>query len=175
MRSFAFVLSLMIALQDPAILTLDVNLQQVVATVRDPSGKMVRGLKREDFILEDNGVSQPIVHFSDDPDAPISLGILIDATGSMGAMPGGAISGVTAASGITRVLLHNLKPDDEVSLMTFSDAFAVRQNFTKDRLRVADAVTGLRAEGNMNVLSAITPALEQVRKSKYAKRALIVM
>jgi VWFA-related protein len=175
MRLFTALFSVALMLQDPSIITVDVRLQQVVATVRDSSGKIVKGLKQDDFIIEDSGTRQTIAHFSDDPDAPISLGILIDTSGSMGSMPGGSISGVAAAAGITRVLLKHLKPDDEIVLMTFSSSFTVRQGFTKDHRRIEDALAGLEAKGNMSVLAAIDPALEQVRKSRYAKRALILM
>src|SRR5215469_15895748 len=118
----------------------DVGLQQVVATVRDDSGKIVKGLHKEDFIIEDGRVRQDIVHFSDDPDALVSLAILIDTTGSMGKMPGGTESGAAAAAGITRVLLHHLKADDEVSIMTFSTKFEIKQNFTTDRRKIEGAI-----------------------------------
>src|SRR5262249_20520252 len=107
--------------------------------------------------------------------APLSLGILIDLSGSMGAMPGGTVSGVAAATGLARVLLHRLKSNDEVALMTFANSFSVRQNFTRNHQRLEDALVGLRANGNMSVLTALGPALEQVKKSSNAKRALIVM
>jgi VWFA-related protein len=162
-------------IQDPGTIKVDVHLQQVVATVRDNNGRIVKGMRAEDFTIEDGGVRQTIVHFADDPGAPLSLGILIDLSGSMGAMPGGTVSGVAAATGITRVLLHQLKPDDEIELMTFASSFSVRQRFIKNHTRLEDALVGLRAGGSMSVLDALGPALQQVKTSTYQKRALIVI
>jgi len=96
--------------------------------------------RKEDFTVEEGGIPQKIVHFSDDPDAPVSIGVLIDVTGSMATMPGGAESDVVAASGITRILLHRLKPDDEILLMTFRKNVVVQQGFTKDHARIENAL-----------------------------------
>lgn len=175
MKTFAALFCFVMMLQEAPIITVDVHLQQVVATVRDASGKIVKGLRKEDFIIEDNAVPQTIVHFSDDPDAPLSLGILLDTSESMSSMPGGTVSGIAAETGITRVLLKHLKPDDEISLMTFTGSVSVRHGFTKDRRRIEDALDGLKAGGTTGLLSSIDRALVEVKSSKYPKRALIVM
>src|SRR5262245_13727966 len=57
-----------------------VDIVSVSATVTDASGRLVRGLTREDFRVYDNDVPQTITQFGSDP---ISLGILIDASNSM--------------------------------------------------------------------------------------------
>ncbi len=182
MRSVIAWICLALAFQQTDSLRVDVLLQQVVVTVRDEAGNIVRGLNKEDFVVEEGGVRQTIAHFSDDPNAPISLGILIDVTGSMDSMPGGAETGVRAAAGITRVLLHRLKPEDEVVLMTFSQRVAVRQTFTTDHLRMEAALSNLQPESGirvigktLNPLTALPAAFEQVKKSRYSKRALIIL
>src|SRR5678810_930428 len=140
MKACAALLSLLVAIQEPTI-RVNVELQQVVTTVRDQSGGIVRGLQASDFILEEDGVQQKIAHFSADSDEPISVGILIDNTGSMGTMPGGTISAVTAAGGLARLLLERMKPNDETVLMSFARSLRVEQAFTKDRGKLEDALT----------------------------------
>jgi VWFA-related protein len=162
--------------QDAPTIKVDVQLREIVATVRDrTTGAIVRKLRPSDFTIEENGEAQTIAHFSDDAEEPISLGLLIDSSGSMSTMPGGALSGVTAAGGIARILLRELKPNDEVALMSFSEGVFLEQAFTKDLRKIDSAVSELRAAGRTSVLTAIGPALKEVGKSRYRKRALIVM
>src|SRR5947207_2363233 len=99
----------LILLQLPSTLHVDVQLQQIIATVRDGEGHLVKNLNPDQFVLEEDGVPQRIVHFSQDSETPVSLGILIDQSGSMGVETGG-LTAMRAASGATRVLLRLMKP-----------------------------------------------------------------
>jgi VWFA-related protein len=60
----------------------DVNVVNVFATVHDKNGKVVRTLGKEDFTLEDEGRAQPIKYFAQQSDLPLTLGLLIDTSGS---------------------------------------------------------------------------------------------
>ena len=60
----------------------DVNVVNVFATVRDKQGKIVRSLGRDDFFLEDEGHATPIQYFAQQSDLPLTLGLLIDTSGS---------------------------------------------------------------------------------------------
>ena len=66
-------------------LKVDIQLVNVVATVTDENGRYVEGLTVDDFIIEDEGVPQQIVHFTQDRDIPATVGIVIDASGTAGA------------------------------------------------------------------------------------------
>jgi VWFA-related protein len=177
MKAHLALLGLFVALQEPTI-RVNVRLQQVVTTVRDQSGAMVRGLQADDFILEEGGVVQKIAHFSDDSEEPISVGILLDNTGSMGTMPGGTISAVTAASGLARLLLQRMKPNDETALMSFGRNFKVEQAFTKDRRKLEESLVRLTIGSRQNgttIVNALPQALGEMRKASLRKRGLIVM
>ncbi len=54
----------------------------VPVTITDPMNRLVTGLEKDNFILLDNGEKQAIQHFSSE-DAPISLGVIFDTSGSM--------------------------------------------------------------------------------------------
>jgi len=177
MKVLIILLGLILAIQEPTF-RVNVQLQQVVTTVRDSSGNIVRGLTAENFILEENGTAQKIAHFSDDPDEPIAVGILIDNTGSMGTMPGGTISGVTAATGVSRLLLQRLKPDDEVAVMSFSRNVRVEQSFTRDRKRVEQSLIRLASENRQagtSIVNSLPQALAEMKKASLRKRGLIIM
>ena len=59
-----------------------VELINVTAVVSDPSGRFVPGLLKEDFLVYEDGVPQPVTHFSTER-VPVSLGIVLDTSGSM--------------------------------------------------------------------------------------------
>jgi len=65
-----------------ATFTSDVNVVNVFATVHDKQGKVIRSLSKEDFLLEDEGHARPIQYFAQQSDLPLTLGLLIDTSGS---------------------------------------------------------------------------------------------
>src|SRR5262245_34679987 len=71
------------AAQTPTTLRVDVRLINVVATVTDAEGRFVSNLTADDFAVMEDGVPQKISHFSQDHDIPVSVGILLDTSGSM--------------------------------------------------------------------------------------------
>jgi VWFA-related protein len=60
----------------------DVKVVNVFATVRDKKGQIVKGLTKDDFHLDDEGEAQTIRYFSAESDLPLTLGLLIDTSGS---------------------------------------------------------------------------------------------
>jgi VWFA-related protein len=68
--------------QNDTTFTTAVNVVNVFATVRDRQGKIVRNLAKEDFSLEEDGRPQTIRYFSQETDLPLTLGLLVDTSGS---------------------------------------------------------------------------------------------
>ena len=60
----------------------DVKVVNLLATVRDKQGQIVRDLTKEDFILDEDGHPQTISYFSRETDLPLTLGLLVDTSGS---------------------------------------------------------------------------------------------
>jgi VWFA-related protein len=71
------------ALAQDATFSSDVNVVNVYAAVHDKGGKVIRTLQKEDFTIEDEGKPQPIRYFSQQSDLPLTLGLLVDTSGSM--------------------------------------------------------------------------------------------
>jgi VWFA-related protein len=65
-----------------ATISVDVKLINVLATVRDKRGKLISDLGKDDFILDEEGRPQTIRYFSRETDLPLSLGLLVDTSGS---------------------------------------------------------------------------------------------
>src|SRR5690349_7233707 len=95
---------------DPFRFKSGVELVNVTATVSDRSGRFVSGLTADDFTVYEDGVRQNITHFSAER-VPVSLGIVLDTSGSM------AGEKIEAARGaLNRLVFDLLDRDDEIFL-----------------------------------------------------------
>jgi VWFA-related protein len=155
--------------------------QKLVVNVTDNAGRFILGMRPTDFVVEEGGVQQQITGFAEGSDSPISLGILVDKSTSMRLplyvegrqyVPAALI----AATRIGRALLKAMKPNDEFILMTFDERLQVKQNFTQDRKKIEDQLEKLREVGEAtNLYENVASALERMKKSKYKRRAIILI
>src|SRR5215510_6434804 len=79
--ALGFIGATFLAAQDA--LRVDVRLVNIYATVIDSSGRYVQGLKKNDFLVEEDGRRQELTHFDHNEDTPVSVGIVLDTSGSM--------------------------------------------------------------------------------------------
>src|SRR5262249_55551397 len=129
-------------------LAVDVSLVNVVATVFDESGKYMDGLKKEDFQVFEDGQEQHLSFFSHDLRVPISIGILVDTSGSMKHKLQQAIQTV-------REIAQALSPQDEAFLISFSSEAEVRQHFTKNGSDIQKSLRELKSGGETAAYDAI--------------------
>src|SRR5262245_15029530 len=146
----------------------DVRLVNVVATVMDARGRLIPNLTAEDFIVEEDGKPQQIAHFSQDQNVPVSIGILLDTSGSMDRKIRTAVDAVERFS-------RRIHEADEIFLLTFSGRPVLRQDFTDDRNKISQALRHLNATGGTALYDAITEGLLKVRTGHHSKRALLVI
>ena len=90
----------------------DVDLVLVPVTITDPMNRLVTGLEKDNFQLTDNGQPQEIRHFSSE-DAPISLGVIFDISGSM-------TDKIDKSRQAVVEFFRTANPQDEFFLVTFS-------------------------------------------------------
>jgi Ca-activated chloride channel family protein len=173
MKILTPILAFILALQQSSV-QVDVRLQQFVVTVRDSKGNLVRHLHPDDFRIEENGESQPIAFFNEGTDEHVSLGILIDISGSM-ALRSGGMSRLSAAEGAARVLMHLMKPQDEFMLMSFDDKITVNHKFTENPEIIESSLMKLKTGGGTDLFGGISTALRKMKEAKYRKRALVVI
>ena len=146
----------------------DVRLVNVVATVTDPRGRYIPNLAAEDFTLEEDGKFQQIVHFSQDRNVPVSIGILLDTSGSMERKMRTAVEAVERFT-------RRIHEDDEIFLITFSGRSVLRQDFTNDRDLLSQSLRHLNATGGTALYDAISEGLTKIRSGRHNKRALLVI
>ncbi len=146
----------------------DVKLVNVVATVTDEEGRYVTGLGPEDFIVEDEGVAQEIVHFTQDRDIPLSIGIVLDTSASM-------LKRINTALAAVERFVGTLHEDDDVFFMTFSDRVSLIQDLTSDRRQLSRALLEARPWGGTSLYDALVSSLDTVEKGRHDKRAILVL
>jgi Ca-activated chloride channel family protein len=160
--------SITYASQAPTTLRVDVRLVNVVTTVTDGSGKFVPNLKPEDFTVLEDGVPQKISIFTQDRDVPVSVGILLDTSGSM-------IDKMRSATDAVDRFVAGIHADDDIFLMTFSGRIALEQDFTSDRKKLSRAMNSLKVGGNTLLYDGLKRALDKVHSGRHEKRAILVV
>ena len=93
--------------QDQPVFSTDVKVVNVLANVRTKDGSLVGNLSQEDFALLEEGRSQTIRYFSRESDLPLTLGLLVDTSGSqrhvVNEERGACMRSWTRSSGIRRI------------------------------------------------------------------------
>src|SRR5579863_2783605 len=127
----------------PGQIRVQVNLVNLFATVRDKHKAIVTGLKQDDFQVYEDGQLQEITYFSAESNLPITLGILIDTSGSEYYM----LSGEKEAG--SHFLGRVLRKGDLAMVMTFDTDVDLLADFTDDRAMLDRAIN--RAQINVPV------------------------
>ncbi|HEY2379768.1 MAG TPA: VWA domain-containing protein [Terriglobia bacterium] len=146
----------------------DVRLVNVIATVTDTHGRYVSNLAANDFTLEEDGNVQAISHFSQDQEVPVSVGVLLDTSGSMDRKIRTAVDSVDR-------FIHRIRQDDEIFLITFSGQAVLRQDFTDNRDKLSQALRHITPTGGTALYDALNEGLTKLRSAHHSKRALLVI
>jgi VWFA-related protein len=137
--------------------------------VSDDRGRFVSGLVKDDFTIYDNGAPQTITHFNSDR-VPVSLGILLDTSGSM------TDDKMTAArAAIDRFVVDLLGPEDELFFVEFNDRAHLLQDWTTDRQAIKRAVRRSVARGGTAMYDAVAESLPMASAGKHRKKAILVI
>lgn len=153
--------------QAPASFRLDSQLVLVPVAVTDHSGKTIQGLSAHNFTLFDDQTSQSIVSFSND-DAPCSVGVILDISGSMRGLLG-------AAKQIAHSFLSAANPQDEFLLLTVSSEPEAVTGFSRDIGELEKAVDLTKAGGLTSLIDTVYLGLHRMRSSKNPRRALLIV
>jgi VWFA-related protein len=146
-----------------------VELINVNATVTDLNGRFVSGLVRDDFRVYDDEQPQTVTHFSAER-VPVSLGIVLDTSGSM---DGDKIR--AAREALDRFLRQLLDVDDEVFLYRFDNMPQLVQGWTRDKRVVSDAVARLQPRGGTALYDAVAEAVQMAQQGHNRKKAVIII
>src|SRR5262249_41930644 len=104
------------------------------------TGRLISNLNQNDFSIFEDGVRQTVSFFSQER-LPLSIVLLVDRSGCINAFN----EQIRAATVKT---FGDLKPEDEVAIMTFSNKVAMAQPFTRDRQLIADKIMAVERQSH---------------------------
>lgn len=156
--------------QDPITTTnLRVNADLVLlpVTITNRAGASVSGLTASSFTVLENHNPKPIVSFGSE-DAPCSVGIVVDLSGSMQSKAG-------IAAEAMRAFLDTSNPEDEAFLLTVSTRPGAQSTFTTDFGSLEYQLRTVKPGGATALSDTIALSLKQLQGAHNARRALLVI
>jgi len=141
---------------------------QATVTVTDRTGGHITDLTKDDFRLYEDGQQRPIDFFRKDLNAPVSIGIIVDTSGSMEPK-------IPQAQAAIAEFIRNLNPRDDIFLFAFSDRPFLLQSFTTNHSIVMSRLALLHAYGRTALYDVILDGLIMVSRGRYDKKALLVV
>jgi VWFA-related protein len=166
--------------QDQPVFSTGVKVVNVLATVRNKTGELVGSLNKEDFSLSEDGRPQTISYFARDTDLPLTVGLMVDTSGSQQRV-------LDAERGASmRFLDHVVRENkDRVFLMQFDSAVRVRQDLTSSVGKLEDALAYVDTEtesqlrmqhgGGTLLYDAVVRAADEIMKKQTGRKALILL
>ena len=158
---------------DPAFKThtkpmkVQVDMVLVPVTITDPLNRLVTGLDRENFNLFEGKDQQEIKTFSSE-DAPVSIGVIFDMSGSMS-------SKIERAREAVIEFFKTANPQDEFFMIAFSDKPEEIADFTNSVDEIQGRLLYTVPRGRTALLDAIYLGVTKMRQAKYPKKALLII
>ncbi len=145
----------------------DSSLVLIPVTVTDPLNRFVTGLEKENFKVFEDKKEQEISAFSSE-DAPLSIGVIFDCSGSMGRK-------LEKSRLAVAQFFKTANPDDEFFLIQFNDAAEMIQTFTRNLEEIQNRLTFTQSKGRTALLDAIYLALNEMKRAKNPRKALLII
>ena len=156
------------AQDDIPVFTTELKEVTLHVTVVDKSGKLITNIPKSAFKVFEDNVEQPIKLFHPE-DVPVSMGILVDNSGSMNDK-----RARVAAAALALVKASN--PDDEVFIVNFNDDPYLDQSFTHDTKKLEEALSRIDARGGTAMRNAISGAITYMKTdAKLDKKVIVVV
>ena len=141
---------------------------RVSVTATDGSGRWVPDLNKSDVAIYENDQLRPVLAIQRDNSTPVSIGIVIDTTGSMESKLG-------AAKAALSHFVETINSNDEAFIIAFSEHPYLLQDFTPDRYALRHTLGLLHPEGRTALYDATLQGLRKVEQGRYRKKALLVI
>ena len=145
----------------------DSNLVLIPVTVTDPLNRFVTGLDKENFRVFEDKLEQQVTQFSSE-DVPLSIGVLFDASSSMG-------SKLEKSRQAVAQFFKTANPEDEFFLVQFGDGAELIQGFTKNLEEIQNRLMFTQSKGRTALLDALYLGLSQMKQAKNPRKALLII
>ncbi|MBV9302034.1 MAG: VWA domain-containing protein [Acidobacteriaceae bacterium] len=151
----------------PANIRVDKTLVLINVTVTDPLNRFVTGLEKEHFRLYEDKMEQTITQFSSE-DAPLSIGLVFDTSGSMG-------SKLQKSRQAATEFFKTANPADEFFLVQFNDRPQLVVPFTTDTDKIQSALTFTQSKGRTALLDGVYLAMHEMKKAHNPRKAILII
>lgn len=145
----------------------DARLVLVPVSVTDGMQRFVTGLNRDNFEVFEGAKPQTIQNFSSE-DVPISLGIILDVSGSMG-------DKMERVREAVNQFCEAANPQDQFFLVTFSEEPRIAVDFTSDPEDIKKELVFTQPKGRTSLLDAIHMGLRNMKHARYGRKALLII
>jgi Ca-activated chloride channel family protein len=145
----------------------NVDMVLVPVSVTDPMNRLVTGLEQDDFRLLENGRQQKISSFASE-DAPVSIGIVFDLSGSM-------TSKLIRARQSILQFIKTANPQDEFFVIGFNDRPELIEDFTSSVENIEARLATVRSGYSTALLDAIYYAVAKMKDARHERKALLVV
>jgi Ca-activated chloride channel homolog len=146
---------------------MNVDMVLVPVTVTDPMNRLVTGLEQEDFGITENSNAQKIVSFASE-DAPVSIGIIFDLSGSM-------TSKLIRARESIMQFIKTANPQDEFFVIGFNDRPELIEDFTSSVEDIQARLATVRSGHRTALLDAIYFGVAKMKDARHERKALLVV
>lgn len=150
-----------------SIIRMNVDLVLVPVTVTDPMNRLVTGLEQEDFRVFENNGQQQIKSFAAE-DAPVSIGIIFDLSGSMN-------SKLVRAKESILQFIKTANPQDEFFVIGFNDRPELIEDFTNSPEEIQARLATVRSGHRTALLDAIYYGVSKMREARHERKALLIV
>ncbi len=145
----------------------DTNVVLIPVTVTDPLNRFVTGLDQESFKVTEDKIDQKLVSFGSE-DAPLSIGIVFDTSGSMGPK-------LERSRQAVAEFFKTANPEDEAFLVEFNDRPELVTPLTHNLEEIQNRLTFTQSKGRTALLDGIYLALHTMKKATNPRKALVVI
>jgi len=148
-------------------LRMNVDMVLIPITVTDPMNRLVTGLEESDFQVIEDGSRQKISSFASE-DAPVSIGIIFDLSGSMN-------SKLLRARSAILQFIKTANPEDEFFVIGFNDRPELIEDFTSSVEQIDARLATVHSGHRTALLDAIYYGIAKMREAKHERKALLVV
>ncbi len=146
---------------------IDTTLVLIPVTVTDPMGRFVTGLDKENFKISEDKIDQEITQFSSE-DAPLSVGVVFDTSGSMG-------DKLAKSRQAVAQFMRTANPQDEFFLIQFNDRPELMVPFTPATEEIQNRLTFVQSKGRTALLDGVYMAMNQMKKGRNPRKAILII
>ncbi|MGB8474764.1 MAG: VWA domain-containing protein [Candidatus Acidiferrum sp.] len=156
---------------DTSVISVTTELVALPVRVTDSHGNFVTGLKQPDFQVYQDGQQQKITLFQQE-DTPVTVGLVVDHSRSMGSKLPEVASAVSAFA-------HSSNPQDEMFVVDFNDDVSPEmlggKPFTSDPNVLSNAVAAVSARGRTALYDAVAEGMTHLELGHWDKKALVIV